>query len=117
MSEDISGMIPVEVAYALPQQQIIIPLMVKNGMNALEAIQLSGLLLQFPEISLKDCKIGIFGKIISEHTPLQALDRVEIYRPLIANAKEARRLRASERNRANNKSSVTAQSGQKKTKK
>jgi len=95
MREEISDTITVEVAYALPQIQTIISITVESGTTALEAIQRSGLLLQFPDISLKDCKIGIFGKIVSHGAVLRPMDRVEIYRPLIANPKEARRLRAA----------------------
>ncbi len=95
MPEEISKLMIVEVAYALPQKQVIIPIEVKTGTTALAAIQQSGLLLQYPELSLKNCKIGIFGKMVCLDTALQPLDRVEIYRPLIADAKEARRLRAA----------------------
>jgi putative ubiquitin-RnfH superfamily antitoxin RatB of RatAB toxin-antitoxin module len=109
MREETLETITVEVAYALPQAQTIVPLKVKDGTTAIEAVQQSGILLTFPEISLKDCKIGIFGKITDANTILRAFDRVEIYRPLIANPKEARRLRA-----AANK--AAAKSGQQKQK-
>ncbi|HSI27847.1 MAG TPA: RnfH family protein [Methylophilus sp.] len=106
MREDISEMIMVEVAYALPQRQAIISITVENGTTALEAIQRSGLLLEFPDIALKDCKIGIFGKIVSHNTILKPMDRVEIYRPLIADAKEARRLRAAANTGSNAKNAA-----------
>lgn len=88
--------IMVEVAYALPQQQLIVPIKVKPGTTALEAIQLSGILQKFPEIALEQTQFGIFGKVVKADTMLRALDRVEIYRPLIADAKEVRRQRAAD---------------------
>lgn len=88
--------IMVEVAYALPHQQLILPLYVKTGTTALDAIQQSGILQKFSEISLENIEIGIFGKVVKTDTPLRPQDRVEIYRPLIADAKEVRRQRAAE---------------------
>ncbi|MFA6179257.1 MAG: RnfH family protein [Candidatus Methylopumilus sp.] len=86
----------VEVAYALPSKQIIIPVKVHEGVTAEEAILASGILQQFPEIDLSINKIGVFGKLSKLDAPLRDLDRVEIYRPLIADPKEVRRQRASE---------------------
>lgn len=88
--------ITVEVAYALPQQQMIIPLKVAVGTTAIDAIHQSGILQKFPQIDLKQTQIGIFGKVVNTDTPLRHLDRVEIYRALIADAKEVRRQRAAE---------------------
>ena len=84
----------VEVAYAQSAVQVIISLRVKTGFTAQQAIELSGVLVKFPEIDLKTHKIGIFGKLVKLDRQLQHLDRVEIYRPLIADPKEARRKRA-----------------------
>ena len=86
----------IEVAYALPQQQVIIPLKVTEGTTAAEAVEASGILQKFPEINLEQNKLGIFGKLIKNDTALREKDRVEIYRPLIADPKEVRRQRASE---------------------
>jgi len=87
----------VEVAYAKPDVQVIIPLQVKPGTQLIEAIRLSGILEQFPEIDLDDTKVGIFSKISSPDTVLREKDRVEIYRPLIADPKESRRKRADKK--------------------
>ena len=87
--------IPVEVAYARPDEQVIIPLEVVQGTTVQQAVQLSGILEQFPEIDLAQNKLGIFGKITRPDTTLQEKDRVEIYRPLIADPKESRRRRAA----------------------
>ncbi|MBE0454742.1 MAG: RnfH family protein [Chromatiales bacterium] len=88
--------IPVEVVYALPEQQPIIRLNVEEGTSLREAIVRSGILEQFPEIDLDKAKTGIFGKLSKADTPLRAKDRVEIYRPLIADPKEVRKQRAAE---------------------
>ena len=86
----------VEVAYALPAQQVILPVTVIPGTTAQAAIEASGILAKFPEIDLNSNRIGIFGKLCKPDTPLRHLDRVEIYRPLIADPKEVRRQRAAE---------------------
>ncbi len=88
--------IMVEVAYALPNQQLIIPVHMPQGANAEAAIQASGILQKFPEIDLKVNQIGIFGKLARLDTSLRNLDRVEIYRPLIADPKEVRKQRAAD---------------------
>lgn len=87
----------VEVAYARPDAQLIIPLEVAPGTTVQQAIELSGILEQFPEIDLAQNKVGIFGKITRGDTELRERDRVEIYRPLIADPKESRRRRASKK--------------------
>ncbi len=86
----------VEVAYALPNEQLIIPISILPEANAEAAIRASGILNKFPEIDLNENKIGIFGKLIKLETPLRNLDRIEIYRPLIADPKEVRKQRAEE---------------------
>ena len=88
--------IMVEVAYALPKEQLIIPVRVPSGTTAEDAIKLSGILQKFPEIDLAVNKFGVFGKLTKSDTVLRELDRVEIYRPLIADPKEVRRQRAAE---------------------
>jgi len=89
-------MIRVEVAYARPDVQQIFALEVEPGTTAEQAVQRSGVLEQFPEIDLSVNKVGIFGKLTKLQQPLIAGDRVEIYRPLIADPKEVRRRRAAE---------------------
>jgi len=87
----------VEVAYATVAQQVIIPLQVKPGTTLIDAIRLSGVLEQFPDIDLDSNKFGIFSKISKADTVLREKDRVEIYRPLIADPKESRRKRAEKK--------------------
>lgn len=86
----------VEVTYALPTKQVILPVKVKQGTTAEEAVRLSGILTQFPDINLASNKLGIFGKLVKNDSPLRHLDRVEIYRDLIADPKAVRRQRAAE---------------------
>lgn len=94
--ENDTAAIMVEVAYALPRQQLIIPIRVAQGTTAEQAVLASGIIDKFPEIDLAQNKIGIFGKLTKADTVLRHLDRVEIYRPLIADPKEVRRQRAAE---------------------
>lgn len=88
--------ISVEVAYALPAQQIILPVQLDEGATIEQAIRASGLLEKFPDIRLESAKVGIFGKLAKLDTGLRDKDRVEIYRPLIADPKEVRRQRAEQ---------------------
>jgi len=85
----------VEVAYALPRRQLILELGVDEGTTAEQAIRASGILEQFPEIDLKSSKVGIFGKPCKLTDTLNNGDRIELYRPLIADPKEIRKQRAA----------------------
>jgi len=85
----------VEVAFAVPERQAIIELTVDRGTTLKQAIELSGILQQFDEIDLDRNKVGIFGKPAKLTDELQPGDRVEIYRPLIADPKEVRKQRAA----------------------
>ena len=87
--------IDVEVAYAEPDCQVIVPLRIAKASSAGEAVRQSGLLERFPAIDLRNNAIGIFGDRVSPCAPLADGDRVEIYRPLEVDPKDARRLRAA----------------------
>ncbi len=87
--------IRVEVAYALPEKQAIVELQVAEGTTALEAAQQSGLSGRFDDIDLENAKLGIYAKVVSPKQVLRDGDRVEIYRPLIADPKEVRKARAA----------------------
>lgn len=89
-------LIRVEVAYARPDEQVIMTVDVPEGTEIQEAIQRSGILERFSEIDLNENKVGIFGKAKPTSQTLRAGDRIEIYRPLIADPKESRRQRAKE---------------------
>ena len=89
------ALIDVEVAYATPEQQVIVILKLPEGATVVQAIQASELLNRFPEIDGIDLKAGIFGSVCKLDQALRHMDRVEIYRPLIQDPKEARRKRAA----------------------
>ncbi len=86
--------IQVEVAYAQPEEQKIMVLQVPEGTTAEQAIRQSNIQVYFPEIDLSQNDIGIFSQKCALDTVLQSGDRVEIYRPLLADPKQARRKRA-----------------------
>jgi len=88
-------LIDVEVAYANPEQQVIVALEMQEGVTVEQAIQASGLLNRFPEIDATDLKVGVFGSVCKLDQTSRQADRVEIYRPLIHDPKEARRQRAA----------------------
>jgi putative ubiquitin-RnfH superfamily antitoxin RatB of RatAB toxin-antitoxin module len=94
--------IDVEVAYAEADKQVIVPLQVPVGTSAGEAVRRSGLAEQFPDMDSNTAAIGVFGIPVSPCAPLAQGDRVEIYRPLQVDPKEARRQRAA-RSRARRK--------------
>lgn len=85
--------IPVEVAYASSKQNKVIALEVEQGATVQDAIEQSGICEAFPDIDLSTNKVGIFGKQVSLAQILETNDRVEIYRPLLIDPKEARLLR------------------------
>lgn len=87
----------VEVAYALRERQVLIPLEVEEGATAMQAIERCGILRDFPEIDLGRARIGVFGRVVPLDTPLKDGDRVEIYRSLMADPKEMRRERVRRR--------------------
>ena len=86
----------VEVVYALPDEQTLLTLDVDEGCSAQGAIEISGILEQYPDIDLTRNKVGLFGKVIKNDHKLREKDRVEIYRDLIADPKEVRKRRAAE---------------------
>ena len=87
-------MMQVEVAYATPQKQIILPVNVPQGSTAKDAVEMSGVARKFPEIDLETNPMGIFGHQIKPTQILRENDRVELYRPLLCDPKEVRRRRA-----------------------
>lgn len=89
--------INIELVYIKPDSQSILKLDVDKGTTIQQALESSGLLEQFPEIDLNVNKVGIYSKIKPLDTVLAAGDQVEIYRPLLADPKEARRRRASKK--------------------
>ena len=89
-------MLRVEVCYALPDKQVLVPVTVPEGATLQQALEASGLLDKHPEIDLKKNKFGVYAKLTKLDAVLRDRDRVEIYRPLIADPKEVRKQRAAE---------------------
>ena len=85
----------VEVAYAKPEEQVILNVTLPNGATVEEAIIKSGILVRFPEINLSQVKVGIFSSACKLEQVLKEFDRVEIYRPLLHDPKESRRSKAA----------------------
>ena len=92
-----SGMLTIEVVYAQPQQQFCISLRLLAGATVAQAIDASGLLTLCPEINLVSYQVGIFSRLCHLDRRLRAGDRVEIYRPLLVDPKEARRRRVAKK--------------------
>jgi uncharacterized protein len=90
-------LITIEIAYAKPLEQVLLSLQVAPETTIKQALEQSTILERFPEINLdKENKVGIFGKVVALNQALRNGDRIEIYRPLIADPKEVRKQRAAE---------------------
>ena len=90
--------IAVEVVYALKDRQEVAAIRLPKGATVKDAVEASGLMARFPEISLEKTgnKVGIYAKLTPLSTEVRDRDRIEVYRPLIADPKEVRRKRAKE---------------------
>lgn len=91
-----SDLLTIEVVYPLPQKQEVFSVKLPLGSTVRQAIEASGVLNKYPEIDLTKNKLGVFAKLAKPDAPLRDQDRVEIYRPLIADPKEVRKQRAAE---------------------
>ncbi len=89
------GTIRVEVAYGEPARQVLLVVDLPAGATLAEAIEASGIRGQFPEMEVAPDRVGIFGRKATLDQELRDGDRVEIYRPLLADPKESRRARAA----------------------
>jgi len=92
----VSARIKVAVAYAGLTQQTVLELLVAEDCSVQQAIAQSGILQQFPEINLATQRVGIFSQLVDLADRLQLGDRIEIYRPLVIDPKDARRARAGQ---------------------
>ena len=91
-----SGLMRVEVACATPDKQRIIELDVPHGTRARAAVEMSAIQDEFPQLDIANSVIGIFGEVVAEDRELKERDRVEIYRPLINDPRDARRSLAAQ---------------------
>ena len=91
-------MVEIEVVYAGVDRQVLVAVAVPAGTSLRAAVQASGIATHFPEVNLADCPLGVFGKAVvdPDTCTVQSGDRIEIYRPLLADPKEVRRRRAAE---------------------
>ncbi len=92
-------LVNVEIVYATPRHQARYALQIEPGMTVADAVRASGVLEAYPEIDLARNRVGIHGNLTRLAQVLREGDRVEIYRPLSADPKEARRKRAARRTR------------------
>lgn len=93
----VKPVIEIEVVYAAVDRQVLRSVSVAEGATVRAAVVASGIGVEFPELDLAQCPLGIFGKVVADADLrlIQAGDRIEIYRPLLADPKEVRRLRAA----------------------
>ena len=84
-------LLAIEVAYALPRKQRLLVIKVPEGTTAREAVALSDIGDEFPDLDTAACPIGIFGSQVADEYVLASGDRVEIYRPLLNDPRETRR--------------------------
>lgn len=85
------------VIYAKTENQFIMQVECQQGTTVRDIILQSGVLQQYPEISLDNCRVGIFSEVVSLDTVPEDNDRIEIYRSLVMDPMEARRIRAREK--------------------
>jgi putative ubiquitin-RnfH superfamily antitoxin RatB of RatAB toxin-antitoxin module len=93
-ADEKSRLIKIEVVYGTPTEQVLLMVDVEEGVTIEHAIASSGILLSFAEIDLKANKVGIWNRTAKLTDIVKDLDRIEIYRPLIADPKEVRKRRA-----------------------
>ncbi|RRW52691.1 RnfH family protein [Pseudomonas moraviensis] len=93
----VKPVIEIEVVYAAVDRHVLRTISVAEDVCVRAAVHASGIAAEFPELNLAQCPLGIFGKVVADadSRPVQAGDRIEIYRPLLADPKEVRRLRAA----------------------
>ncbi len=94
----VTNKMKIEVVYAVGSQQEILELEVEDGTTIRDAIESSGILDLYPDINLAQQKVGVFNKIRQLNDIVKPGDRIEIYRPLLVDPKEARRRRVKKKN-------------------
>lgn len=107
-------LIKIEVAFATPEKQTLLALEVAADTEIEACIEQSGILVRHPEINLKQNKVGIWSRSRKLNEVVKAGDRIEIYRPLIADPKEVRRRRAEKAKQEGRADKITG--GRKKSK-
>lgn len=105
--KDESDVINVEVVYALPHEQRVFSLTVDKNQTVEEIINASGVLKIYPEIDLAVNRVGVYSRLIKLNATVRERDRIEIYRPLLADPKEIRRKRAEQAKAENQQKQAT----------
>ncbi len=85
----------IEVVFALPEAQVLVALRLEEGSTVEDALEASGFYARFPAHALRTCDTGIWGQLVPRTRTLRTGDRVELYRPLRLDPRDARRERAS----------------------
>jgi putative ubiquitin-RnfH superfamily antitoxin RatB of RatAB toxin-antitoxin module len=104
--------IRIEVVYPLPHEQLLLAAQISNGATLREGILASGVLERYPELSLDTLRAGIFGKLAKLDETLRDRDRIEIYRPLIADPKAVRKQREADGKRMKKGGGAEADAGE-----
>lgn len=91
MAEPVSESLQVEVVFALPERQELVTVTLESGASVQEAIEKSSIAGRFPECTLDQCRVGIWGRIVDRDERVRQGDRVEIYRQLLVDPRDARR--------------------------
>ena len=94
--DDAAGPVRVEVAFATRDDQVLIEVSVQEGTTVEQAIGASGLYRRFPDRDLRSCAVGVWGTLVDRERQVRDGDRIELYRPLLMDPREARRLRAKD---------------------
>lgn len=84
----------VELALAMPDRQVLLAVDVDAGANVADVIAMSGIESRFPALAVDEMPVGIWGKRVARETAVRQGDRIELYRPLEIDPREARRQRA-----------------------
>lgn len=90
-----ANVISIEVVYVAVDRQALLNISVPTGTTVRQALLISDVASKFPEVDVAQCPVGIFGKAVDGARVLGEGDRIEIYRPLLADPMEIRRLRAA----------------------
>jgi len=94
------ALLAVEVVYALPERQTLLAVQVAQGATVADALAASGIFAMHPEASGADVPVGIFGRVVSRDHRVEEGDRIELYRPLVADPKASRNARVAKKRSA-----------------
>lgn len=92
-----SDVVVVEIVLALPEVESIIAVTLDSGATASDALEQSGIYKRFSDLGLHDLPIGIWGRVVDRDYVLKTGDRIELYRPLQIDPREARRIKVRDR--------------------